>query len=74
MNINNPITRPNDPATPAAEGPQGFKGLTKREHFAAIALQGRMASPEWPGTKEEVAKHAVSYADALINALNNTNQ
>lgn len=68
--MNNPITRPNDPVNPADEGNIGFKGLTKREHFAALALQGRMASPEWPGTKEKIVEQAVSYADALIEALN----
>lgn len=70
MSTNNPITRPNDPANPAAEGPNGFKGLTKREHFAALALQG-LINATWCPT-QEVAKTAVEQADALINALNST--
>lgn len=46
-------------------------GLTKREYFAAIAMQGIMASD----TSHEVlnpnaASWAVDLADALIEALN----
>ena len=52
-------------------------GLTKREHFAAMAMQGMIASyshqqsfgnalSAYPKTGE----HAVEHADALIKALN----
>jgi hypothetical protein len=43
-------------------------GLTKREHFAALAMQGLMARPDWAFAN--VAEHAVEVADALIEALN----
>lgn len=45
--------------------------LTKREHFAALAMQGLMAS-EQPGeetTMDVLARSAVRYADALLLAL-----
>ena len=56
------------------EGPQ--HGLTKREHFAAIAMQGILASDPVGApalmlvTAEKYARHAVVCADSLIDALN----
>ena len=44
----------------------GSTGLTKREYFAAIALQG-ILSQEF---SRHAATWAVEYADALIDALN----
>lgn len=46
-------------------------GLSKREYFAALALQGLLACPSetYPAQKE-VAEWSVIYADALIDALN----
>lgn len=43
-------------------------GLTKREHFAALAMQGFMASTV-KSTHDEFAKEAVRMADALLRAL-----
>jgi len=46
-------------------------GLTKREYFAAMAMQGLLTSTKYilyPIT--QVAKDAVNYADALIKELN----
>lgn len=46
-------------------------GLTKREIFAAMAMQGLLSSPEpenAPGAGD-VAHVAVMYADALIKEL-----
>jgi hypothetical protein len=42
------------------------EGLTKREYFAAKAMQGICL--EMP--PEDAAAHAIRYADALIKALN----
>lgn len=44
-------------------------GLTKREYFAALALQGLLSNPTtfFP----ENAKRAVEFADSLIEELNN---
>lgn len=42
-------------------------GLTKREYFAAMAMQG-MLNTSWH--IDDVPKKAVQMADTLINALN----
>lgn len=42
-------------------------GLTKREYFAAMAMQGMLSDPERYGV---IAKGAVKFADALIKELN----
>lgn len=44
-------------------------GLTKREHFAAMAMQGLVANPN-PGGIKLCCEMAVECADALISALN----
>lgn len=45
------------------------QGLTIREYFAGIALQGLLVDRN-PMTKSEtIADHAVIYADALIKRL-----
>ncbi|QEL01119.1 hypothetical protein FKG96_09965 [Olivibacter sp. LS-1] len=46
-------------------------GLTKREYFAAMALQGLCANPEYVDwSDEKVSRMAVGEADRLIEALN----
>lgn len=50
-------------------------GLTKREYFAAMALQGMLAASNLNNNPEYLdqnafTKHAVSLADKLIKALN----
>lgn len=48
------------------------KGLTKREHFAAMAMQGLLSNPKNINFERDFfASDAVYVADALINALNN---
>jgi len=44
-------------------------GLTKREYFAAMALQGLLSDKYWV-IPECAAKCSIDMADALINALN----
>ena len=59
-------------------------GLTKREHFAAMAMQGQLASltPQMidlyvsqaederlSGTRQLIAENSVRHADALLKAL-----
>lgn len=46
----------------------GHCSLTKREYFAAMALQG-LASRDW-SRSGEAAESAVMYANALIKELN----
>ena len=68
----------NEPAFPTYVG-DAFNcnpGLTKREYFAAMAMQGMMASAFWadnanfnPEHEERMAIEATRMADALLNAL-----
>lgn len=67
-------TRANDDVFPASEGQ--FVGLSKREHFAALAMKGILShygidsvviDPEHPA---KVGAAACRYADGLIAALN----
>lgn len=53
-------------------------GLTKREYFAAMAMQGMIDATQANSTafdfelasgQSEIARHAVSMADALLAAL-----
>jgi hypothetical protein len=52
-------------------------GLTKREHFAALAMRGPLANPVYHNPNEkhkmvkvsDLADTAVIYADALIESL-----
>lgn len=50
------------------------EGLTVREYFAAIALQGLLASDtrpgEWDVEKTNITQTAVEFADKLIVELN----
>lgn len=65
------MTNPNDSIHNSEQGPQD--SLTKREYFAAIAMQGICAA--YQGNREmsftTVAERSVKLADALIKALNN---
>ena len=47
-------------------------GLTKREYFAAMAMQGMCANSSFTkcATYEDMAEWSVKQADALIEALN----
>mgnify|MGYP001333530170 CR=1 FL=1 len=76
------MTNGNDSIHNSEQGPQD--GLTKREYFAVMAMQGMMANPELlvngstnMTTANQVlnsyAEDAVKSADALIEQLNKTN-
>lgn len=67
------MTNPNDCAFPFDRNKTIVAGLTKREYFAAMALQGMVAS-HLGGTWETLAKVSVIAADALIKELNEPNQ
>ena len=54
---------------PAFPSERAGNGLSKRELFAAMAMQGMIASPDHRSTVEELSKWAVVYADNLLNAL-----
>ncbi len=52
-----------------------YYGLTKRELFAAMAMQGLFSCGEhrYGSSPEGLSQYAVSIADALINELNKQN-
>jgi hypothetical protein len=68
------VTEPSVNAFPRMFGndaPQD--GLTKREYFAAVAMQGLLACPNNVNMAQDIAKGAVIMADQLIIELNKTN-
>lgn len=44
-------------------------GLTKREYFAAMAMEGLLSRPETHGHYGDFAGWSVQYADALLAEL-----
>lgn len=56
-----------------SESDNGFGGLTKREYFAGLALQGLLAN-RWSMENgsyqsEDIVKQAISNADELLKQL-----
>lgn len=47
-------------------------GLTKREYFAAMAMQGILANPNNDGNPKYTAEHSVECSEQLIKQLNQT--
>ena len=71
------MTNSKDPVTPhltynknSGKADGFMDGLTKREYFAAMAMQGLIARE--PNSIEYIAFYAVDLADELIKALNET--
>jgi len=53
------------------QGTYGSTGLTKREYFAAMAMQGISANASLTSTSfEKIAEWSVKQAEALITELN----
>lgn len=69
---NNPVF-PVQWTVESTSGPQTviMTGLTKREFFAAMAMQGKLSGGEYHDHREieNFAKSAVAYADALLLEL-----
>lgn len=68
-------TNPNDNVTAYVnDNGVSYSGLTKREYFAAMAMQSlipnKVKPSEFMETFDNVAHQSVMYADALIKALN----
>ena len=64
------MTNPEHPAFPNPCAPTG-DCLTKREYFAAKAMQGAIASSDAESfSMVKIARYSVEQADALIAALN----
>lgn len=64
-------TDPLELAHPTSQ--ETYGGLTKREHFAALALQGILSQPNMTDLLL-AAERAVSAADFLINELNDAEE
>jgi len=62
-------TNENQSAFPSTRDTQTW-GLTKRELFAAMALQGMLANPNINWEISDLARDAVESADLLIKRLN----
>jgi len=64
------MTKPNDPAFPVSPSDYSAKhGLTKREYFAAMAMQGLLADGK---RSSDIFESSVNFADMLIEKLNST--
>lgn len=67
-----------EPAFPMVEqrGEEGQRyGLTKREYFAGLAMQGLCADPSYRvliSSAEHAAQNAVAIADAILAELERT--
>ena len=62
-------TQPNDSIHNSEQGVQD--GLTKREYFAAMAMQGMLSNQHGYFLEHnKLSEYALSYADALIKELN----
>lgn len=59
------------PAFPVLTEASTYFGLTKREYFAALALNGLLAYKGSYGEYGDIAKHAFLAADAMVNESNN---
>jgi hypothetical protein len=68
----------NNPISPivSAEGWLCCTGLTKREYFAAMAMQGLLSNSNYDihedGAFDFVAEDAISFADAILKQLEET--
>jgi hypothetical protein len=67
------MTKPDDLVNSVYRGESDgiYPGLTKREYFSVIILQGIMSSDKYGPTSDSyVATRAIKAADALIEQLN----
>ena len=74
--MSNNKTNPDDFAFACVDGNSHLQeGLTKREYFAAMAMQGILSSDINTNLSiGTVTEYAVRQADSLIKALNNEQQ
>lgn len=62
------------PAFPTDGRVSANQGLTKREYFAAVAMQGLLSIDDRDSirSEKEIAELSVSQADALLEQLNSS--
>ncbi|HGV3853567.1 TPA: hypothetical protein ACNG1O_003242 [Escherichia coli] len=58
------------PAFPVAGSEHNYpiEGMTLRDFFAAKAMQGRLANPDWLCSDDRIATEAYQIADAMLRA------
>ena len=66
--MNQPKVWPQAQIVPTEYDPEG--GLTKREFFAAMAMQGYLSNPSCVLNAAQITKASANMADRLIDALN----
>ena len=62
------LTYTGGPAFPVSEGTVQFLGLSKREWFAGMALQGLLANPSTILKQTDIPELSFEYADSMIRA------
>ena len=70
--MNNNSDMPAMPVMDEAQEHGQHYGLTKREHFAGLAMQGILSDSARAGNVSDYARDAVLYADALLAELERT--
>lgn len=55
------------------ESANGFSGLTKREYFAGLAMQGMLAKRQEGWVQERLISTSIELADELLKQLNHKN-
>jgi hypothetical protein len=63
--------RPINPILDLNQDKSGLRGLTKREYFAGLAMQGFCACPNLEISREDLAIESVRQADELLKQLQN---
>lgn len=74
------MDKANEPAMPSTIGADRYDvetlyntGLTKREHFAGLAMQGLLSNSRTIGSPKTLAELAYKNADALLAELEQAN-
>ena len=57
------------PISPVESDNDFLFGLTKREYFAGLAMQGLLSNPERIGTADKYAEISIEFADELLKQL-----
>ncbi len=64
------MTKANDPAFTGLTSDGPTSGLTKREYFAAMAMQALTHKSEFWTDMRDISEKAIQIADTLIEKLN----
>ncbi|KKJ32115.1 hypothetical protein T637_09675 [Enterobacter hormaechei subsp. hoffmannii] len=56
------------PVAPGVEEVITNGGMSLRDYFAAMAMQGKLSNPEWMASDARTATEAYEMADAMLRA------